>query len=158
MREVHLAYLNLGSNIQPETNLPKALEMLSRYGEITAMSNVWESEAVGTQGPNYLNMCILFQSGYSLFELKDTIIRSTEETLGRIRSRDKFAPRTMDIDIILYDDQPLDEAVWELAYIVIPLADIYPGYRVPNSGIMISETATHLRRQVWLEMRRGIAG
>ncbi|HLA08587.1 MAG TPA: 2-amino-4-hydroxy-6-hydroxymethyldihydropteridine diphosphokinase [Anaerolineales bacterium] len=158
MSEVHLAYLNLGSNIQPETNLPKAVELLSHHGEITTLSNVWESEAVGTQGPNYLNVCLCFRSEYLVWELKDKVIHPIEESLGRKRSQDKFAARTMDIDIVLFDDQPVNEAIWELAYIVIPLAEIHPGYQIPGSGKSIGEIATRLRREVWLEMRRGVLG
>jgi 2-amino-4-hydroxy-6-hydroxymethyldihydropteridine diphosphokinase len=100
MTESHLAYLNLGSNIQPETNLLKAVELLSSFGEIIQHSQVWESEPVGTKGKNYLNVCIQFKTSLEARALKDQVIHPIENQLGRERGPDKFAPRSMDIDII----------------------------------------------------------
>jgi len=156
MSETHLAYLNLGSNIQPETNLPKAVELLSKYGEILKTSNVWESEAIGTHGPNYLNVCILFRSRFTQIELKERVTRRIEAQLGRQRSADKYSPRSMDIDVVLFDDNPAQADLWELAYVVVPLAEIYPEYRNPVSDEKVSETASRLRQTAWLEKRQGV--
>jgi 2-amino-4-hydroxy-6-hydroxymethyldihydropteridine diphosphokinase len=156
MGEHHWAYLNLGSNIQPETNLPKALKLLSEYGEILKVSNVWESEAVGTEGPNYLNACAQFKSRFTQTGLKDKVISPIEEQVGRKRSEDKYAPRTIDIDIVLFDERPVNNDFWKLAFVVIPLAEIYPEYRNPETGETVSEIATRLRQEVWLETRRGV--
>ena len=151
---MHLAYLNLGSNIEPEVNLPRAVELLSKAGEILKASQVWESEPVGTRGANYLNACLLFRSVHSLVQLKEQVVLPIEAQLGRIRTEDKYAPRPMDIDIILFDDTPVNERVWSLAFVVVPLADIYPGYVIARSGETVLETATRLRREVWLETRQ----
>jgi 2-amino-4-hydroxy-6-hydroxymethyldihydropteridine diphosphokinase len=156
MGEYHLAYLNLGSNIQPETNLPKALKLLSEYGEILKVSNVWESEAVGTEGPNYLNACAKFMSIFTQTGLKDKVISPIEEQIGRKRSEDKYAPRTIDIDIVLFDERPVNHDFWKLAFVVVPLAEIYPEYRNPETGETVSEIATRLRQEVWLETHRGV--
>jgi 2-amino-4-hydroxy-6-hydroxymethyldihydropteridine diphosphokinase len=158
MSKFHLAYLNLGSNIQPETNLPKAVNLLSNYGEIQKVSNVWESEPVGTQGVNYLNVCVLFKSTFTRLELKDQVTRVIETQLGRKRSADKYASRSMDIDIVLFDDIPVNTSFWSLAYVVVPLADIYPEYRIPETGETVGETATRLRQEVWLERRQRVLG
>ena len=158
MSEPHLAYLNLGSNIQPEANLPKAVELLSKVGEILKISRVWESEAIGADGQNYLNACLSFRCTAALIELKEKIIDPIESALGRVRGEDKFAPRTIDIDIILFDDEPLDYNNWTLPFIVIPLADIYPDFKVPENGELITETATRLRKKFWMEARQGIFG
>jgi len=156
MSETHLAYLNLGSNIQPETNLLKAVELLSKYGEILKTSNVWESEAVGTHGPNYLNVCILFRSIFAQNELKEQVTRRIEAQLGRQRTADKYSPRSMDIDTVLFDDRPAPGDFWELAYVVVPLAEIYPELRNPVSDEQVSETASRLRQTAWLEKRQGV--
>jgi len=152
----HLAYLNLGSNIQPETNLLKAVELLSVFGEIMQRSQAWESEPIGTTGSNYLNMCVQFQTHLEAIALKEEAIHPVENQLGRKRGPDKFAPRSMDIDIILFDDQPINNECWKLAFVVVPLADIYPEFIIPTTGESVLETATRLRREVWLEARRGI--
>ena len=156
--ESHLVYLNLGSNIQPETNLPKALKLLREHGEVQQVSSVWESEAVGTTGPNYLNVCVIFKSTLSQVALIEKVIRTIELQLGRIRSDDKFAPRTIDIDIVIFDDRFINQNSWELAYVLVPLAEIYPYYRNLETGETVSEIARHLRQKVWLEMRPGVLG
>ena len=156
MSNTHLAYLNLGSNIQPELNLPRAIELLVQRGEIPKISGVWESQAVGTEGPNYLNACLAFKSTYDRQTLKEHVIFSIEVQLGRRRTSNKFASRTIDIDIVLFDNQWLDEADWELAYVVVPLAEIYPEYRHLPTGETAIEKAARLRREVRLEARRGI--
>jgi len=153
MNEFHLAYLNLGSNIQPETNLPKAVELLSAFGEIVKISQVWESEPVGTTGNNYLNACVKFKTSIPLSDMKEKIIHPIENQLGRQRGADKFTPRSMDIDLILFDDESINDDVWELAFVVVPLADIYPEYQVAKKKETILEIATRLRREVWLEAR-----
>jgi len=171
---MHQAYLSLGSNIQPEVNLPKAIELLREYGEILAGSNAWESESVGSDGPNFLNACVLFLTPLLYAELKDQVIHPIEANLGRKRSKDKYAPRTIDIDIILFDDELCNEKFWKQAFVVIPLAEIYPEYQRsspvdqrsspadkrsspadqnPITQENIVETATRLRQKVWMETR-----
>jgi 2-amino-4-hydroxy-6-hydroxymethyldihydropteridine diphosphokinase len=156
MNEFHLAYLNLGSNIQPETNLFKAVQLLSGYGEVQKISNVWESEAMGADGPNYLNVCILFKSAFGQSAFKAQVIRPIEEILGRKRNDNKYASRPIDIDIVLFDDRPVIDNFWEVAYVIVPLAELYAEYQNPESGEKVSEIATRLRRAVWLETRWGV--
>jgi 2-amino-4-hydroxy-6-hydroxymethyldihydropteridine diphosphokinase len=158
MAEYHLAYLNLGSNIQPETNLPKALNLLSEYGEVQKVSSVWESEAVGAIGPNYLNVCAAFRSSFSQVALKEQVIQQIETQLGRQRSANKYASRTIDIDIVVFDDEFLNQESWKLAYVVVPLAEVYPEYRNRETGETVGEIAARLRQSVWLETRRGVLG
>jgi len=156
MSELHLAYLSLGSNIQPEANLVRAVDLLSQYGKIQRISNAWESMSVGAEGPNYLNACVLFASAHCSTELKSQVLLPIELQLGRQRTRDRFAPRTMDIDIVVFDGIACDEKYWEQAFVVIPLAEIHPTYKNPLTGETLVETATRLRRNVWLEARREV--
>jgi 2-amino-4-hydroxy-6-hydroxymethyldihydropteridine diphosphokinase len=150
---VHQAYLSLGSNIQPEINLQRAIDLLSEYGNILKVSSAWESEAVGSDGPNYLNACILFTTPLFLVELKERVIHPIEAKLGRQRSQDKYAPRTIDIDIVLFEDDSCNDKFWTLAFVVIPLAEIYPNFQNPLTQEPILETAKRLRQKVWMEMR-----
>jgi len=150
---VHPVYLSLGSNIQPEINLPKAINLLHDHGEILKVSSAWESEAVGSDGPNYLNACVLLTTRLFLFELKQQIIHPIEAKLGRKRSEDKYAPRTIDIDIILFEDQSCNDKFWKLAFVVIPLAEIYPQFQNPVTQENIAETAIRLHQKIWMETR-----
>ena len=156
MSESHFAYLNLGSNIQPEINLVQAIKLLRDYGEVQNVSNAWESKSVGAEGPNYLNACVLFKCPFMQVELKEKIIRPIEAQLGRKRSENKFAPRTIDIDIVLFDNKPNNDKFWNYAFIIVPLAEIYPEYQNPLTQENIKETATRLRQKVWMERRGGV--
>jgi 2-amino-4-hydroxy-6-hydroxymethyldihydropteridine diphosphokinase len=158
MTEYHLAYLNLGSNIEPETNLPKALNLLSEYGDVQKVSSVWESQAVGATGPNYLNVCAAFSATFSEATLKEQVIRPIETQLGRQRSANKYASRSIDIDIVVFDDEFVNKDSWKLAYVVVPLAEVYPEYRNRETGETFGEIAARLRQSVWLETRRGVLG
>jgi 2-amino-4-hydroxy-6-hydroxymethyldihydropteridine diphosphokinase len=150
---MHQAYLSLGSNIQPEINLPKAIELLYGYGQILKISSAWETEAVGSDGPNYLNACVLFTTPFVPIELKEQVLRPIEAKLGRIRSKDKNAPRTMDIDIIIFDEQSCNDKFWKLAFVVVPLAEIYPKFQNPLTQESIIETVARLRQENWIEAR-----
>lgn len=155
MTEPHLAYLSLGSNIEPENNLTKAIGLLSRHGEIVKTSSIWESEPVGGTGPNYWNACVLFKCTVDRHKLKNEIIHGIESQLGRKRSTDKYSPRTIDIDIILFDGEAVLDGAWNLAFVVVPLAEIHPDFQNPDKHEPLRETAARLRRDVWLEARRG---
>ncbi|RPJ26898.1 MAG: 2-amino-4-hydroxy-6-hydroxymethyldihydropteridine diphosphokinase [Chloroflexi bacterium] len=153
---MHQVYLSLGSNIQPEVNLPRAIELLRQYGEIVKVSSVWESEAVGSDGPNFLNACVLLVTPITETELKEKIIHPIEVKLGRKRSADKNAPRTIDIDAILFDDHSLNNKFWKQAFVVIPLAEIYSDYQNPLTQENILQTAVRFQQNVWMETRHGL--
>jgi 2-amino-4-hydroxy-6-hydroxymethyldihydropteridine diphosphokinase len=153
MIDSHLAYLCLGSNIQPEINLVRGIELLQHYGQVKEISSAWESRSVGAEGPNYLNACVSFFTTLPWEKLKEQVLLPIELKLGRKRTEDKFAPRTMDIDIILFDNKPCDEKSWEKPFVIIPLAEIYPAYKNPLRGESIRETAARLRQEFWTERR-----
>jgi 2-amino-4-hydroxy-6-hydroxymethyldihydropteridine diphosphokinase len=150
---VHEAYLSLGSNIRPEANLLAALDLLQGYGEIRKISGVWESQAVGSEGPNFLNACVKFMTARPYEKLKQQVLRPLEAKLGRQRSADRYAPRPIDIDIVIFDGSLCKDKFWDQAFVVVPLAEIHPHYRNPKSGESASETAARLRQRVWMEMR-----
>lgn len=158
MNELHLAYLSLGSNIEPEVNLPKAVRLLSEHGSIQKISSVWESESVGAEGPNYLNLCLSFQSVFARSELIENILHPIEAQLGRRRGANKFAPRTMDIDVVIFDGEVVSGHWLTQAFVVVPLAEIFPEFKPASNHETIQETATRLRRDVWMETRRGVLG
>jgi 2-amino-4-hydroxy-6-hydroxymethyldihydropteridine diphosphokinase len=156
MSESHLAYLSLGSNIKPEVNLIKAIRLLEDYGRVDKVSNAWESKSVGAMGPNYFNSCVLLATSLKQTDLKRDGLLPIELELGRIRSENKFAPRTIDIDIVLFDDKSVDNKYWGQAFVIVPLAELYPEYQNPLTHESIIETATRLRKETWIEARQGI--
>ena len=156
MSDLHRAYLSLGSNIEPEINLVRSIELLKKHGRLEKVSSAWESESVGAEGPNYLNACVLLVTSLAQVELKEKALLPIETELGRRRSADKFAPRTIDIDILIFNGESVDNKYWEQAFVVIPLAEIYPEYQNPLTGESIAQTATRLHQQFWMERRSGI--
>lgn len=154
MSDLHRAYLSLGSNIRAEGNLPKAVELLRGVGEIEAVSSVWETESVGFDGPNFLNACVLFLTPLGPVEFKEQIIRPIEAELGRVRNDEKNAPRTIDIDIVLYDEKPLNTDFWEYAFVIVPLAELIPDFPHPASGEVLARSARQV--SVWIKKREDV--
>ena len=154
MNEMHRAYLNLGSNIQPEKNLPQAVKLLREVGEVKAASSVWESKSVGYDGPNFLNACVLFLTDLQPNELKEKIIRPIESQLGRVRDENnKYAPRTMDIDLVLFDETPHNTQTWNQAFVIVPLAELIPNFEHPVEKKTLIKLSEQIQGQVWIQKR-----
>jgi 2-amino-4-hydroxy-6-hydroxymethyldihydropteridine diphosphokinase len=153
MNDVHVAYLSLGANIEPEINLVKAIQLLQQHGRLEKISTAWESESVGAEGPNYLNACVRLVTPLEQAPLKERVLLPIESRLGRIRTENRFAPRPMDIDIVVFDGKSCDDRYWDQAFVVIPLAEIYPEFQNPLHEESVSKTATRLRSGFWMEAR-----
>ena len=149
----NLAYLSLGSNIEPERNLPAAVKLLARLGRVRAVSSVWETEPVGfADQPNFLNAAVLLETVLSAWALREEAITQIEQALGRVRTENKNAPRTIDIDIMLFNRDVLqvgqrhipDRQVLERTFVAIPLAEIAPDYVHPETGQTLQQIAQRL--------------
>ncbi len=146
----NLAYLSLGSNIEPERNLAAAVVWLGRWGYTQTVSTVWESAPFGfADQPDFLNAALLLETGLSAQGLRQAAITSVETALGRIRSANKNAPRTIDIDIMLFNHDILQVGqrripspeVLERPFVAIPLAEIAPDYVHPETGQTLRQIA-----------------
>lgn len=156
MDRLHRMYLSLGSNIGACVHLPKAVQRLREIGKVEEISSVWETESIGFDGPNFLNACVSFLTPLEPVEFKEKIIRPIEADLGRVRSSEKNAPRTIDIDIVLYDDQPLNTEFWEYAFVIVPLAELIPDFVHPTKGEILLEAAQQAQGQVWMRKREDV--
>jgi 2-amino-4-hydroxy-6-hydroxymethyldihydropteridine diphosphokinase len=146
------AYLSLGSNIEPERYLPLALPALGRIGRVVQVSQVYESEAVGPPGqPAFLNAAVRIDVEGGQEHLRARL-RAVEAELGRARTGDKFAPRTIDLDLVAMEDY-LDPEVAKRAYLAATLAEIAPHLRVGQDGEAIGSVAERLRRTTRLRPR-----
>jgi 2-amino-4-hydroxy-6-hydroxymethyldihydropteridine diphosphokinase len=153
MDKPHSYYLNIGSNIEPEKNLPKTISLLAKHGDVKAISNAWQSHPIGTVGPDFINACILLSTPLDTKELKEKIIGFIETSLGRIRGTDKNAPRTIDIDIIMADDTPLNLDHWNDPFVVLPLAELAPKLIHPAYNQILTMVAERMRLQTWIIKR-----
>ena len=129
----HQAYLSLGSNIQPEENILKALYLLKDKCTIHAVSSIWETEASGTIGPSFLNASVWISTELDAAALKQEIISPIETSLGRRRTEDKYAPRTIDLDILIFDEKVIDKNLWDKEFLAIPTAEIRPDFLHPDT-------------------------
>ena len=134
--------LSIGSNIDAELNIRAALGALSLEFDNIRNSTTYESQAVGFDGDNFLNLVVLADTDKKLDEVA-TILKRLEDQLGRDRHQVRFSGRTMDIDIILYGDEsgmccgielPRLE-VTENAYVLQPLSEVLPDAVHPATGM-----------------------
>lgn len=120
----HLVGVLFGSNINAEAYLPLGVQKLNQFLNPLVVSSAWENPAVGSKGPNFLNAIGLYSTDLDLDTLKNQILHPVETQLGRIRQEDKFAPRTMDLDIIFWDGVILDRNIGRYPYILIPFIEV----------------------------------
>lgn len=147
----HIAYIGLGSNIEPNKNLPLAVQHLREQTELLDVSSAWRAPAIGKPAPEFFNAAAKIRIPFSANELKEIILRPIEAELGRKRSPDKYAPRTIDLDILLFDNQALDPEIWELAHLAVPLAEVYPNYFNAATGEPLQEVANRLEAKSKIE-------
>ncbi len=134
-------FLGLGSNESPQENLKLAVrELASRYGEL-ALSNVYQSAAVGFSGADFLNLVVRLESEDSPLSICDEV-ELIHNLAGRDRSRNKWESRPLDIDLLLYNDLILDDRpvrvprddVLQYSFVLRPMAELAPQHRHPVSG------------------------
>lgn len=146
--------LLLGSNIDPERNLRRAVNRLDRIFGLDGLSNAWETPAFGSDGPNFLNAAVLLHTSLTPLALKERLLRPLEAELGRLRGSDKFAPRTMDIDIVSWNYHPMEEDLWEYAHRAVPVSELLPRLVSPQTGESLGAAAARLASgsAIWLRL------
>jgi 2-amino-4-hydroxy-6-hydroxymethyldihydropteridine diphosphokinase len=153
-----LALFSLGSNIHPEYYLPEAVRRLAAHGYRVRASRVYQTRPVGsTHQPDYLNAAVALETNLPAEYWFETIIPGIEAQLGRQRDlADKYAPRTIDVDLVMYGDwvgslaghilpHPDILTRW---FVALPLSEVAPHTRHPTDGRTLEEIATDLRRHV----------
>ncbi|HEY5993123.1 MAG TPA: 2-amino-4-hydroxy-6-hydroxymethyldihydropteridine diphosphokinase [Gallionellaceae bacterium] len=144
------AYIAIGSNIEPDANVRRAIQSLAQQVQLVGISKVYRTVALNRpeQEP-YYNCVVAIETGLPPLELKRGLLRAIENSLGRVRSADKFAPRTIDLDLIVYGDGVLDEAglklpdpeIMERPFLAIPLFELAPDLVLAGSGQPIAKIA-----------------
>jgi 2-amino-4-hydroxy-6-hydroxymethyldihydropteridine diphosphokinase len=148
-----LAYLSLGSNVDRERMMPEAVRLLAEHGRLVAASPVYETPAVGNLGdPSYFNAAVILETPLSPAELKAQVLQPIERRLGRQRTADPNAPRTIDVDIALFDAEVLtlgkrripDPEILLYPHIAAPLADVAPDTVHPETGETLAQIAARV--------------
>jgi len=127
------AWLSLGSNVNAETHIRAAIDELSTQFETIKLSPAYASTAVGFEGEDFINLVARVETDLSPMELRQ-YLRDLEDRYGRKRDVPKFSDRSLDVDILLYDDLVVLSPVLEIpraeitkyAHVLKPLADLEP--------------------------------
>ena len=147
------AYLSLGSNIRPKDNIVEAVRLLRRYTTVLCVSPVYLSPPQGySEQEPFLNMAVKIHTWRSPSEFKSAVIDRIEADQMRVRDpQNKNAPRTIDLDISLWNDEVLeygckpwhipDGDITRFAHVAVPLADLSPDYIHPTEGKSLREVA-----------------
>jgi len=139
-------YISIGSNIEAEKHVRLAVTELRRhYGEVM-LSSAYESEAVGFAGDNFLNMVAGVDTDESV-QAVSAVLHEIEDRHGRLRDGPRFSARTLDLDLLLYDDLVVNEnglqiprdEITKNAFVLWPLAELDPQRRHPLNGQSMAE-------------------
>jgi 2-amino-4-hydroxy-6-hydroxymethyldihydropteridine diphosphokinase len=152
---LHQVCLLLGSNIEPEKNIPRAINLLREKLTILQHSSVWESASVDRCYPNFLDMALLASTQMDAGELKEKLLLPLEARMGRVRTEDKNASRQIDVDIILFDGELQDPSLWQHAHLAIPVAEIFPELH-SETGETLKEIAIRLAKSTPIYSRKAI--
>jgi 2-amino-4-hydroxy-6-hydroxymethyldihydropteridine diphosphokinase len=138
---MNIFYISAGSNIEPEKYIPLCIASLkSRFPEIK-ISSVYETDPVGPAGPGkFWNFAARIETAVD----RETVfkeLKAIEASLGRKREANKFAPRTIDLDLLPQDGYQ------NQAFIVVPLAEIAPEETDEETGKTFGELSGKLQKQ-----------
>jgi len=147
------AFLSLGSNIEPERTLPLAVRGLQEMGRVLACSTVYQNPSIGpTPQADFLNAAVLLETARTPSAVRAEL-RRLEGQLGRRRGPDRHAPRTIDIDLVLFGSRVLQGPEMTIpnpgllihAHIAIPMAELDRQHCHPVSGETLGSIADRLR-------------
>ena len=139
-------FVAAGSNVDPERNLAKAAAALAQEFPDIEFSPWYRNEAVGFEGDDFINFVIGFSTELPVHDVVAKL-RAVEALCGREPGAPKWAPRSMDLDMLLYGDLVHDEAGLHLPrpdllkrpFMLGPLADLVPDLEHPTANATIGE-------------------
>ena len=139
-------YLGVGGNIEPEKNIEAGIKLIRERFDVLKVSSVYRSPAWGVKDeqPDYLNLAVAARTDKDLFTVRAEL-RWIEELLGRARTLDKFSPRTLDIDLLIYGDVLADDGYGSLPhrqlftqpFVYVPMVEIAPALVAPGEKVAL---------------------
>ena len=139
-------FIGIGSNIERDKNIRSGIKIMrERFGNLLT-SPVYESKAFGFEGENFYNLVVGLETELNPGELTESL-HNIEFMFGRKRDEPRFALRTLDLDLLLYDDLVCDEEhvqlprkdVTRYAFVLKPLAEIAGDLTHPVTGQQYSD-------------------
>jgi 2-amino-4-hydroxy-6-hydroxymethyldihydropteridine diphosphokinase len=153
--------VSLGSNINKENNIPLALAFLHENCRVTAVSPIYETIPVGLRDqPNFYNLAVQIETDLEALTFKETVLERLESHLKRTRQANPNAPRTIDADITLFNDEVFDYGregerqrhipdpdLLKFAHVAVPVAGLLPDLPHPETGEPLRQLAARLRQE-----------
>lgn len=154
----HQIFISVGSNIDKERNTRSGLTAMNELFTQMSISTVYESEAVGFNGSHFYNLVVSAKTQMSVADVCKSL-KDIEHNNGRVRGEQKFAPRTLDLDLLLFDDLitndgvelPRDEIEYN-AFVLLPLSELAPDLVHPKTGNTYSKMwrqYDHAKQKLW---------
>jgi 2-amino-4-hydroxy-6-hydroxymethyldihydropteridine diphosphokinase len=157
-------FVGIGSNVEPETHVRRAVALLREQFGPVQLSPVYQNRAMGFEGDDFLNLVAAFKTRLGVAEL-NAALDGIEVRCGRERSARKFSPRTLDLDLLLYGDTVSDKPVrlprneiLKYTFVLKPLADLAGGRRHPQTGRSYTEHWAEFRGEGGELTPVGLAG
>jgi 2-amino-4-hydroxy-6-hydroxymethyldihydropteridine diphosphokinase len=150
------AFIGVGSNITPEDNICEALRRLGQSTRLISISTFYREPAIGRpEEPDFYNGVVAIETDMPPATLKRQVLRPIEAALGRQRSADRYASRTIDLDLLLYGDSIVsgteltlpDPDIRTRPFIAIPLYEIAPDLVLPDEHVPIRQIAERFAAQ-----------
>lgn len=137
------ALIGLGSNIDPEGHLADAADEIRTHFVTCRFSTVYRSKAVGMEGDDFLNACCLIED----VPVREELIgwfKQLEDRHGRDRSEGSWKPRTLDLDLLVYDDEVVDDDLFRYPHVYVPASELIDmDLPTPENGVVL-KTELHL--------------
>ncbi len=146
---MNTVWLGLGSNVNANNHIRSGIAELRKQFQTVQLSPAYTSTAVGFEGDDFINLVARVDTDLTPLELR-TFLRNLEDRYGRQRDVPKFSDRTLDIDILLYDDlvllSPLLQIpraeILKFAHVLKPLVDLEPDLVHPTERKSMSDIWT----------------
>ena len=163
--------LSVGSNVLPDVNVPRAKALIAKRFALVQFSAVYAGPALDAEGrpavgqPPFVNFAVRIATDLPYRALRE-VCRFIEDTVGRVRTADRFAPRPLDLDPVFGDARFLDTSAGALpaadlaarAYVLVPAADVWPEAVLPDGNLTLAERVAHLPEEERGMLRRRSSG
>jgi len=151
------AFIAVGSNVAPEENIPEALGQLQKHTQVITCSTFYRTPPLNRpEQSTFINGVWEIETSLLPRALKFDLLRPIEARLGRVRSKDKYAPRPIDLDILLYgawvmvekDLRIPDPDLYSRAFLAWPLYELAPNRILPDSGRRLRCLARSMPKEI----------
>jgi 2-amino-4-hydroxy-6-hydroxymethyldihydropteridine diphosphokinase len=143
-------FIAVGSNIAPENNIIAGLRLLDMQVKLVAISTFYHTTPIGPPGqPDFVNGVVEIETELTTQILRYEVLRPLEAKLGRVRTADKYAPRSLDLDLLLAirqggegeEIEVFDQELARRSFLAMPLAELSPDLILPGSGRLLRQLA-----------------